>query len=387
MGDDDGKERQRDKDRSRGHRHRSEDKHHRKRRRDDDEKDHHHSHRHKSHKSRSREKEPEKHTEEFDEDMWEEKPVDPISTGDVSPKVQRQTWMTESKNDDKTDPFSSFLSAPIKEKPKEKPKPQGIIISSRELNTKLQQSSSSEDEEDDDKYIPPTYTIGDSGSSWRMMKLKNIYTAAKESMRTVEDVAMERMGSLRAFDDAREEEQELDRRKRDRRGDGVNKVKITGELYNQRLAAIKSKEQQAQKEQHRLETLYPPQKPSIVTAAPQSDRITQSDLNRLQANLLRAEMVSLPNAPKLAEEYAAAVKLFNTQPAAAEVVILPASASALLPHLSRDNSKSDVDLTIEDMVREERASKRSSHVDRIARDKRFKDDLDYLDENAEKLAV
>jgi hypothetical protein len=38
------------------------------------------------------------------------------------------------------------------------------------------------------------------------------------------------------------------------------------------------------------------------------------------------------------------------------------------------------------MVKEERASKRAHNVDRIARDRRFKDDLEYLDENAERLA-
>jgi hypothetical protein len=45
------------------------------------------------------------------------------------------------------------------------------------------------------------------------MKLKNLYTAAKESMRPVEEMAIERLGSLRAFDEAREEEMELERRK------------------------------------------------------------------------------------------------------------------------------------------------------------------------------
>ena len=44
-------------------------------------------------------------------------------------------------------------------------------------------------------------------------------------------------------------------------------------------------------------------------------------------------------------------------------------------------------MTIEDMVREERASKRTSAAQQILRDKKFKDDLDYMDENAERLAA
>ncbi|CRK30105.1 hypothetical protein BN1708_018428, partial [Verticillium longisporum] len=56
------------------------------------------------------------------------------------------------------------------------------------------------------------YKFGDSGSQWRLMKLKAVYTAAEQSGRTPEDVALERFGDLREFDDAREEKSELDRR-------------------------------------------------------------------------------------------------------------------------------------------------------------------------------
>jgi len=367
------------------HKHRDKgdrDGHHRKKRRRHDHDDDRHNHKDKHDEEKNRDPPEKSLADEFEEDMWEEKPSEPSI---AAPKSARQSWMTESQNDDKSDPFSSLLGAPVKEKkPVEKPKPVEPGMSSREINTALRNlppSSSDEEEEDDDKYKPPTYTIGDAGSAWRMMKLKNIYTAAKESMRPVEEVALERLGNLQAFDEAREEEAELERRKRDRRSEGVTKVKVTGELYQQRL-------EKEQKRLKRLEELYPPQKPSLLTeTTTKKPRITQTDLNKLQAALLRAEMSNAPNAKKLAQDYAAAVEQFNNQDAITEVIALPASHSALLPHISREQSKSETEMTIEDMVKEERALKRMATVDRIARDRRFKDDLDYLDENAERLAA
>jgi hypothetical protein len=271
----------------------------------------------------------------------------------------------------------------------EKPKPEGLGLSSREINTGLLNPPSPSPElkeEEEEKYTPPTYTIGDDGSSWRMMKLKNLRTAAKEDMRPIEEIAAEKLGSLRAYDEAREEEKELERRKLDRKGQGVLKLKVTGELHLQRLA---KQQRKAQREQDR----NPPQpQPTTTTTTTTTTSttgeqpITQSDLNKLQADLLRAEMSNSPAVATLAQEYESAVQKFNTQPTTLQIIALPTSHSALLPHLSREQSKSSADLTIEDMVKEERASKRAHTVDRIARDKRFKDDLEYMDENAERLA-
>jgi hypothetical protein len=53
---------------------------------------------------------------------------------------------------------------------------------------------------------------GSSGSAWRMTKLKRTYEAAEEEGRSIEDVAMERYGSLEAFEDAKEERRVLDER-------------------------------------------------------------------------------------------------------------------------------------------------------------------------------
>src|SRR5208282_6502527 len=94
-----------------------------KRRRDDDHSD---GDNHKLAKPEDREEK--NFADQFDEDMWEEKPQE------TEPKIERQSWMVEDKSDSKSDPFSSFLGGTKKEKkpigkPPEQPK-----ISSRELN-------------------------------------------------------------------------------------------------------------------------------------------------------------------------------------------------------------------------------------------------------------
>src|SRR5271170_3187185 len=269
MGDEENKSRHRDRERGHSHhRHRhhddgDEDRHHRKKRRREDDEDRERSHRHRSHhkshhKGRDRDDSTEKKSKDpIDGDMKEDNPEE--ST------LERESWMTGG-SDDKADPFSSFLGGQQKEKkPVEKPKPQEIGFSSREINTGLlnppSPSPELEGKEEEEKYTPPTYTIGDDGSSWRMMKLKNLRTASKEAMRPIEEIALERLGSLRAYDEAREEEKELERRKLDRKGEGVLKLKVTGELYVQRLA---KQQRKAQREQERNPPQ--PQPPTTTTA-------------------------------------------------------------------------------------------------------------------------
>jgi hypothetical protein len=78
-----------------------------------------------------------------------------------------------------------------------------------------------------------SYTFGDGGSSWRMTKLKAVYRQAKEGGKSVDDVALERYGDMREFDDAREEERELDRRKTYGK-DYVGLEKPSGEFFQER---------------------------------------------------------------------------------------------------------------------------------------------------------
>ena len=79
---------------------------------------------------------------------------------------------------------------------------------------------------------PKSVTPGGPGSQWRMMRLRRVYEAAKEENRPVEEFAVERFGSLEAFEQAREERRILDERegKRVDRGRDAVRGKRRGEL-------------------------------------------------------------------------------------------------------------------------------------------------------------
>ena len=46
-------------------------------------------------------------------------------------------------------------------------------------------------------------TPGGPGSQWRMMKLRRVYETAEEEGKPVEEIAMDRFGSLEAFEEAK----------------------------------------------------------------------------------------------------------------------------------------------------------------------------------------
>ena len=80
-------------------------------------------------------------------------------------------------------------------------------ISSKELNTQLKDGKSL------DEYVAPApakIVPGGPGSQWRMMRLRRVYETAEEEGKPVEEVAIERFGSLEAFEEAKEERRILD---------------------------------------------------------------------------------------------------------------------------------------------------------------------------------
>jgi Protein similar to CwfJ C-terminus 2/Protein similar to CwfJ C-terminus 1 len=249
------------------------------------------------------------------------------------------------------------------------------------------------------------YTFGDAGSSWRMSKLKEVYRHAEALGQSIEDAALERYGSLRDFDDAREEEIELERR--ETYGEGyVGKEKPSGELFQERkLVAGIRREPEPPKEEPQDEELpqgeiIQREEPTTATTAPD-----QSTLNRMKARLMKAQLRKDPSAAQLEEEYNNAVVAFNHQ-SRPDVVTLSAMDNRMLSSAPRNEVKAvgnkrgrergqveeNEDMSIEDMVREERRTKGQAggegqqFADRIAKDAKFDNDLEYMDENASKLA-
>ncbi|KAK0627559.1 CwfJ C-terminus 2-domain-containing protein-like protein [Immersiella caudata] len=282
--------------------------------------------------------------------------------------------------------------APAKEEPKR-------VFHERELNSGLVETERGCREEDEDttpKKREVAYKFGDQGSQWRMTKLKAVYTISEQSGRSVDEVAAERFGSLQDFDDAREEKIEMERRKV--YGEGyVGKEKPSGDLYEERMADARSK-------QPRRESSSPEPEQGVVVQPPVVP-LDQSALNRLRAQLMKAKMRRAPDVAKLEEEYSAAMAAFASGTASSNAVVLDASHSRMLAGsrgevkpitnkrgVERGLVEANEDMSINDMVREERRTRGQAGgegrrlAERIAKDTKFDDDLEYLDENAEKLA-
>ncbi|GJN94250.1 hypothetical protein Rhopal_007324-T1 [Rhodotorula paludigena] len=122
---------------------------------------------------------------------------------------------------DDADLFGSLGTERKRREPKEKVDPTNMMgQSSRELNKAYWQgtpnpaSTSSAAAAASSSAAPASGSPapGSTGSAWRMTKLKRTYEAAEEEGRPVEEVALERYGSLADFEEAKEERRVLDER-------------------------------------------------------------------------------------------------------------------------------------------------------------------------------
>ena len=279
-----------------------------------------------------------------------------------------------------------------------------LKIHEKELNhhlRDLKNGAAVEDLEDEPAAHEVDYTFGDSGSQWRMTKLKAVYRQAQETGRTVEVVALERYDSLREFDDAREEEIELDRRKI--YGDAyVGKNKPSGELFQERKMDAGVKRAHPRTVETSPDGVL--EQMPIPTTNTSKQKVDQTTLNRLKAQLMRAQMRKDPKAADLEVEYNSALSTFQSQDPT--VITLSAMDNRMLSSAPRNEVKAvqnrrgaergqveeNEDMSIEDMVREERRTRGQQGGDglrlaeRISKDAKFDNDLEYMDENATKLA-
>ena len=248
------------------------------------------------------------------------------------------------------------------------------------------------------------YNFGDAGAQWRMTKLKAVYRRAEENGRAVDDVAEEQYGDLRAFDDAREEQTELDRR--ETYGEGyVGKEKPSGELFEERKldrGLRKGRQTSTNNEDHEKPR---PREMDVKKSPPDTTAMDQTALNKLKARMLKAKVRGSNDAVELEAEYNKAAAGFATREHPA-TVLLSAMDNRMLAG-SRSGEVVDVgnkrgrerglveeneDMTIEDMVKQERRTRHQAGGDgqrfaeRIAKDAKFDNDLEYMDENANKLA-
>lgn len=259
-------------------------------------------------------------------------------------------------------------------------------------------------EEDKDSDNEVDYTFGDNGAQWRMTKLKAVYREAEESKRTIEEVAIERLGSLRQFDNAREEETELERRKLYGKG-YVGKDKPSGELYQERKMKLGIRREHEDRDDYSPARDLPQGQimQEQQAAAKPVAQVDQTQLNRMKAQLMKAKLKGSPNVSQLEKEYnEAAAGLLNKGP---EVIVLGEMENRLLAGTrgevvpienkrgrERGLVKENEDMSIEDMVREERRTRGQAggegrkFAERIAKDMKFENNLDYIEDNTAKLA-
>lgn len=234
------------------------------------------------------------------------------------------------------------------------------------------------------------YTFGDAGAQWRMTKLKSVYRQAEESGESIDDVALERYEDLRVFDDAREEEIELGRRETYGE-DYVGKEKPSGELFQERKMDSGIRRDYIQQSPDEEEV-----QPARIEAVKNSEHLTrtiqldQTALNRLKAQMMKAKLRGSADAAFLETEFnLAAAGLTNRNQS--DVVILGTMENRMLAGgrkgevknienkrgLERGLVEENEDMSIEDMVREERRTKGQAggegqrFAERIAKDAKF----------------
>lgn len=356
---------------------------------------HHHHHGSRHHRSRGEDEEREhrhkkpRHSKESEEnDRLRSKLPLP---DEEAPKPKRDSWMVSAPEVEFTQRSSTEVEVSVKLFRQD----YGLKAHQNELNQRLN------DHRDDLTDRPNEYTFGDSGSQWRMTKLHSVYRQAKESGRTVDEIALEMYGDLRDFDDAREEESELSRR--ELYGEGyIGKEKPSGELYQERKRDTLTRQNYKATEEDSTSVDLPLPQGQIMeqTQVPMADA---TSLNRLKAQMMKARLKGSLDADKLEEEYNKAASSFASAPPAVVTLgvmdnrMLAGPRGEVKPIENRRGRERGLveeseDMSIEDMVREERQTKAQAggegrrFADRIAKDAKFDSSLDYMDENAEKLA-
>lgn len=322
-------------------------------------------------------------------DPHEDLPIPDDEEPSKTPKPKRDAWMEEGAMD------FDFTQRGVKKAEK------ATVLESDALDTHSQDLADAEKLEDVEAQHEVDYTFGDDGAQWRMTKLKAVYAKAEESGRSVEEVAMEKFGDLREFDDLREEEIELDRRRL--YGEGyVGKEKPSGELFQERkmdLGIRRSLESSYEDPELPQGEIMEEEQPPATTI------LDNTALNRMKAQLMKAKLKKSPDVAKLENEYNDALARFANSTSEAGVIVLGKMENRMLAG-TRGEVKSienrrgrerglveeNEDMSIEDMVREERRSKGQAGgegmraAERIAKDAKFDTDLDYQDDNANKLA-
>ncbi|TPX36672.1 hypothetical protein SmJEL517_g01192 [Synchytrium microbalum] len=153
-------------------------------------------------------------------DEWVEKPAAGSeqnvtnNDGPAATKLVREDWLLKPPG---RNPFEITTKDVEETKPAAPKEPS--YASKMELNPFFANDGSGLPPQEDDS-LPASkkrkFEYGDSGSSWRMMKLDKVSKIAEDEKRRVEEVALERYGSLDEYEDALAERSYLNEQRRGR---------------------------------------------------------------------------------------------------------------------------------------------------------------------------
>lgn len=232
-----------------------------------------------------------------------------------------------------------------------------LKVSSRELNPEFREGHQQESDTVAPPQPPRSATPGGPGSSWRMMRLRRVYETAMEDDRPVEEVALERFGTLETFEEAKEERRILDEREERGRAAKHGGRKDKGKAPTQSERAFVFTDVGASGASSRSSSFRRPgtaqeSAPGTPPAAPQNPptnrrfdslrlgsqaasplqqahtpipsvmapsttanrAMSPTSLNKLQAKVLRAKLMNAPNAAELEEEYEKEVRKVHGEP-------------------------------------------------------------------------
>ncbi|KAJ3121922.1 hypothetical protein HK098_003274 [Nowakowskiella sp. JEL0407] len=369
----------------------------------------------------------------IDEDLWVEKVVDaPVnaSANELQPpKIQEENPAVrpvESSREDWLTSQSFTLDSIFNSVPEQKKSNREIeeeankkIALSRELNPDMNPSAS----QLTSTPTKPKYEYGDNGSSWRMVKLRRVYETAEDEGKPVEEVALERYGSLEEFEDAKKEREFLDRKNGKRSsyvGDRNRSERDVESRYSRGAkfrdpnekrdyddAGSKRVKQSERREKSR--TISIPTVGNVNTNVSERDEkiLSIDELNKLRAKALQASLMGKPEAKELEAEFEREQRRANSSGKGKSVIVLPqvdlqgrlqnVGTASDQHQTTRSKRKRGTEIEEADektgisdlLLREKLGQTESFDMDlanQISRDSTYSNNLDYMDDRADRLA-
>jgi Protein similar to CwfJ C-terminus 1 len=302
--------------------------------------------------------------------------------------MQRDEWMKS-----EFDIFKSSERGPNKSE-----------IKKKEENAKRQEIQEQRQVKMVDKKSSTSW--GDKGSNWRMIKLKRVYEIAAEEKRPLEQVAIDRYGSLEDFQDAINERDYLDS-KMDKSGQSsASSSSYRAPVRKSQFKAPESKSSLRQESKKPNDTVVAEvkkqqEKRKTVKLVAKTPVLSTDELNKLSAQVIKAKLMKKSNLDKLEEEFEYELERARTQK---DVIVINEDDDSSPKHkrnkvenvkthdkdgnvIEHDDSSRK---TLHDLLREEKMDS-ESHYDRdmahqISKDSRFEDDLEYLEESTDNLS-